>query len=59
VRLPGYLFNLVTFRAQQIMLGNTATKLVRVQLPCSLILIPMTRDNCPMHVTLGCGLPAP
>ena len=28
VRLPGYLFNLVTFRAQQIMLGNTFTKLV-------------------------------
>ena len=30
VRLPGYLFNLITFRAQQIMLGNTATKLVPI-----------------------------
>ena len=28
VRLPGFLFTLVTFRAQQILLGNTIVKLV-------------------------------
>ncbi len=28
VRLPGHIFNLITFKAQQIMLGGTMTKLV-------------------------------
>ena len=42
-RLPGYLFNLVTFRAQQIMLGNTVTKLVRAQLPRSFTLVLLAR----------------
>lgn len=33
VRLPSFLFTLVTFRAQQILLGNTIVKLVGC-LPC-------------------------
>jgi hypothetical protein len=44
VRLPGHAFNLITFRAQQIMLGGTLTKLVRTSAK------PV--QDCVMHVGL-------